>query len=381
MRLIIILMLSISFSLLLHGCSTPGNTAQSHTRVLSPDQADDLGGSFIESSDIRTISQQLCTRLLSFPEINNSEDVVVIATEKISNSTRYLIDTNILMKRIRLELNKYSEGKFQFLANRVGQRTRTTILKERNSEDLKLALDEIAKEIAGLGIIQQSVEPVVLSLAKVSNTNLYNMNADSFASMLRSRIKEYAGEKILFTKPGSDANYDYLLTGEFFAESIKKEGVANPVNDLEWAERNQEKWRDVDKENNENVNSGVQVNIGSNIGSNNSKLGPNVYNRAIAPELWESPNVIKTFNVMLVNQNNLAVYEKTVDLEKKIKSGKERAKYILTGEISSMSKATSGQRSDYVIVELFIIDPETNDIVLDYGYETKKETTKSVLYR
>ena len=124
---------------------------------------------------------------------------------------------------------------------------------------------------------------------------------------------------------------------------------------------------------------GNQINIGT--GNRTTKIGPNVYNRTIAPELWQSPNVRKIFNVMLADNEDIVVFEKSVDIEKEMKSGKDRASYILTGNISSLSKANSDSRSDYVLVDLFIIDPETNDMIMDYGYESKKESTRSVIYR
>ena len=77
----------------------------------------------------------------------------------------------------------------------------------------------------------------------------------------------------------------------------------------------------------------------------------------------------------------MAAFEKVVNLEKQIKSGQENANYILTGEIGSLSKAGVGQRSDYVLVSLYLIDPESNEMLWEYGYEVKRVTNRSVLYR
>ena len=84
---------------------------------------------------------------------------------------------------------------------------------------------------------------------------------------------------------------------------------------------------------------------------------------------------------MLVNNEDMVVLEKAIVLEKQITSGQERTDYILTGDISSLSKATRGRRSDYVLVSLYFIDPVTNEIVWEYGYEVKRVTSRSVLYR
>ena len=367
-------------SVMLSGCATPVDTTPSHTQVLNPDEDDQVGGSFIDSSDIRTIAQQMCTELLTLPEVIESPDTVRIATERIKNSTRYMIDTNLLLRRIRLEMNKYSQGKLRFFAQTGGQTTRSRILSERDQTDARKAIEEIARFIVSSDIIQNSDKPVRIAVQPVANTNLFNMNADSFASLLRTKIKEYAGAKVLFARSGSDVQVDYTLTGEFFVESIKREGVANTVEDLKWAQENPDKWYDDGLRSGDSTVYGNQINLDGSI-RRRIKIGPNITYKLIDSSLWSSPNVTKMFNVMLVNNEDMAVLEKVINLEKQIKSGQERANYILTGDIGSLSKAGVGQRSDYVLVSLYLIDPVSNEILWEYGYEVKRVTTRSVLYR
>jgi len=366
--------------IVLSGCDTPVSTAPSHTKVLAPDQDDQIGGSFIESSDIRTMAQQLCTELLTLPEISESGDTVRIATESIKNSTRHMIDTNLLLRRLRLELNRYSQGQVRFFAQGSGQRTRTRILKEREQADVEKVIEEAARYIASSDVLQNSEKPVRVAVRPVANTNLFNMNADSFASLLRVKIKEYAGGKVVFAKPGSDAKVDYTLTGEFFAESIKREGIANTVEDLKWAQENPDKWHDSNSNSQDNTVYGTQINLDGSV-RRRIKVGPNITYKLIDPALWNSPNVTKTFNVMLVDNEDMAVLEKVINLEERIKSGQEHANYILTGDISSLSKASAGQRSDYVLVGFYLIDPVSNELLWEYGYEVKRVTSRSVLYR
>jgi len=321
--------------IVLSGCDTPVSTAPSHTKVLAPDQDDQIGGSFIESSDIRTMAQQLCTELLTLPEISESGDTVRIATESIKNSTRHMIDTNLLLRRLRLELNRYSQGQVRFFAQGSGQRTRTRILKEREQADVEKVIEEAARYIASSDVLQNSEKPVRVAVRPVANTNLFNMNADSFASLLRVKIKEYAGGKVVFAKPGSDAKVDYTLTGEFFAESIKREGIANTVEDLKWAQENPDKWHDSNSNSQDNTVYGTQINLDGSV-RRRIKVGPNITYKLIDPALWNSPNVTKTFNVMLVDNEDMAVLEKVINLEERIKSGQEHANYILTGDILSL---------------------------------------------
>lgn len=377
----LIVLLCVCFLLVVHGgCATPIDTSPSHTKILLPDEDDQMGGSFIESSDIRTMAQEMSVELMSLPELRRGSEPVRIATGAMKNSTRYLVDTNLLLRRLRLELSRHGRGQFRFVAQGVGQRVRGRILRERQASEVDVAIKQAARYIAESDIISKGGEPIRIAVMPVANTNLFNMNADSFAALLRSEIKELAGAKVVFARPGSQAEVDYTLTGEFFAQSIKREGVANTVEDLKWAQENPDKWYEQDGTKRENVVHGDQININT-AGSSNIKIGANTVYKAIDPSLWNSPNVTKSFNIMLVNQEDMAVLEKRINLEEQIKSGLEHADFILTGEISSLSKASRGQRSDYVLVSFYLVDPVSNEMLWEYGYEVKRVTSRSVLYR
>ena len=92
------------------GCATPGGTQPTHTRILDPSQEDSIGGSFIESSDIQTIAARMCPAVMSLPEIAGNPGVTRIAIAPVRNSTRYVIDKDILMKRLRIELSRHGQG-------------------------------------------------------------------------------------------------------------------------------------------------------------------------------------------------------------------------------------------------------------------------------
>jgi hypothetical protein len=361
------------------GCATPVSTGMSHTAILPPDQDDKVGGSFIESSDIRTMAQQVCTEVLSLPQVNKSSQTLSIATDRIKNSTRYMVDTDVLLRRMRLELNKYSQGRLRFFATGSGQNTRTRILRERSQTDVEKTLEDAASYIALSKIIQNADKPVRIAVKPTVNTNLFNMNADSFASLLRTKVKEKAEAKVLFSQPGSNTPVDYTLTGEFFIQSTKTEGAANTMEDLKWAQNNPDKYYDTNDNSQNNTVYGNQVNLDAS--GRRIKIGPNVVYKVIDPALWDSPNVTQWFNIMLLDKEGMAVLEKGIKLEEQIKSGQEKADYILTGEIGALSKGGEGRRSDYVLITLNLIDPVSNEIMWEYGYEVKRVTTRSVLYQ
>ena len=113
-----------------------------------------------------------------------------------------------------------------------------------------------------------------------------------------------------------------------------------------------------------------------------SKDDPRVL-KVSTTQVKNHPNVRKYLNIILINANTGEIpIERLVNVERKMKSGLGRANYILTGEISALSKATQGgDRSDYVIMSFQMIEPSSNEIVWEDAYETKKVTNRGVLYK
>jgi penicillin-binding protein activator len=100
-------------ALFLQGCAT---VPTSHTQVIMPDQDDGLGGSGVESDDVRIIGRKMAISILEVPEIMNAQGMPRIALLPVKNNTRFIINKDILTQKIRIELNKNATGKVRFLA-------------------------------------------------------------------------------------------------------------------------------------------------------------------------------------------------------------------------------------------------------------------------
>lgn len=105
--------LIIAILILLPGCAT---VPTSHTQVIMPDQDDGLGGTGIDSEDVRIVGRKMAISILEVPEIMNAQGMPRIALLPVKNSTRFVINKDILTQKIRIELNKNATGKVRFLA-------------------------------------------------------------------------------------------------------------------------------------------------------------------------------------------------------------------------------------------------------------------------
>lgn len=359
------------------GCATPGPTQLSHARVLAPDQEDNLGGSFIESADIRTVASQMCPAILAVPEITSMGGTTQIAIHPIRNSTRYVFDKDIFMKLLRIELNRYSGGMVRFIDPRAAGSTTMQVVRERDEDDWDETIETAADHIVSSPLVQMSDKPIRMSVLEFKNVNLADMNAMSFAALLRAKIAEKSYQKVTFVNSleGVEgiareglAEADYYLGGEFIAQSIKEEGLDTAGVYLV-------------------TQDSVSISSHSSThdeGSSVQAQATKIQTTEITPilEVKSTPNVAKYLNIMVIDaKSGETVIEKLVKLERKAKSGLGAADFVLTGEVSAFSKASGGDRSDYVIISFQLIEPETNAVIWEDAYETKKVTNRSVVYK
>ena len=367
--------LGFSIILFLGGCAPP-SVRPSRTTILHPDQEDDIGGSFLESSDIRTIASQVTPSLLSVPEIAKEKDIVRIAMAPTRNSTRYVIDRNIVARRLRLELNDFSEGRVRFFSQELGQEVRKEILEQQQEQLWDFLIEEATSDLLSSRIFtSESKQPLNLAVIPVKNTNLVGVNADSFTALIRAKAVEKSQGRFVFlsrehsgkvidqvldekdvknqglvsqAKEEQLSGVDYFLTGEFVAKSMVSEGASASVEMISGA----------------------------------SPDDPRVIEGKVV-QAQRAPNVTKYLNVQLVNaETGAVVFERLIEVDTRITSGVERADYILTSELSALSKASQrGERSDYILMTFQLVDPISNEILWEKGYETKRKTSTSVIYR
>lgn len=366
-------------AMLLAGCSTPNVSTH---RQVQPDQDIIAGG--MGSGDIRTVAAKMCPEILSLPEIAGSGDITRIAISPMKNNSRFIIDMNIFMKKLRLDLNRYSAGQIRFFAQDNGARTRSTLLDNRREEMMDAALNGLADQIVRLPAVTGAEEPITVAVLPVLNVNFVSMNADSFTAMLRAKVAERANGKVLFTMPGSEANAEYLLTGQFIADGMKQEGIVNLVDYIGLMEDRMEKGQPLDLYRTDagtvsGTNSGIQINAISGAASMEPSL---LRQLQVSAALRSEPNVTKRLSVMLVDADSeLAVFEKMITVEEKITDGTQNADFVLSGEISGLAKRRGGKQSDYLLMTMQLVDPISNEILWEDGYEVKRSSKTGTVYQ
>ena len=105
-------------SLFLAGCASSGVQNPSGVPVteMKADERGFVAGTGIESQDLVAVTDKMARSILGIPEIANAKGVPRIALDPIVNDTRFALNKDLFNDRIRIELNKHSNGKVRFLA-------------------------------------------------------------------------------------------------------------------------------------------------------------------------------------------------------------------------------------------------------------------------
>lgn len=122
--------LTAAAALVLAGCASSGVKNPSGTGVtrMNPDEEGFVGGTGVESQDLVAVTDKMARSILEIPQISNAATPPTVILEPVENQTRFPINKDIFLTRIRSQLNSKARGKVMFLA----RNQMAALEKERN---------------------------------------------------------------------------------------------------------------------------------------------------------------------------------------------------------------------------------------------------------
>ena len=122
--------------LLAAGCASTGvrNPNGAGVTVVRPDETGFVGGTGVESQDLVQVTDKMARSILDTPQIRNANGTPRVVLDPVVNETRFAINKDIFLTRIRTSLNKNARGKVVFLArDRMQTLEREQQLKQNGS--------------------------------------------------------------------------------------------------------------------------------------------------------------------------------------------------------------------------------------------------------
>jgi PBP1b-binding outer membrane lipoprotein LpoB len=123
-----------ALSAIFAGCASEGVKNPNGVPVtqMNPDEQGFVAGTGVESQDLVSVTDKMARSILAIPEIANAKTTPRIVLDPVVNNTRFPINKDIFISRIRIQLNQKATGKVRFLDRDMMK----TLEKER---DLKVS--------------------------------------------------------------------------------------------------------------------------------------------------------------------------------------------------------------------------------------------------
>lgn len=105
-------------ALLWSGCASSGvrNPSGMPVTEMRPDERGFVAGTGMESQDIVAVTDKMARSILGVKQIANAQGTPRIVLDPVANETRFAINQDIFLTRIRTQLNSKAGGRVLFLA-------------------------------------------------------------------------------------------------------------------------------------------------------------------------------------------------------------------------------------------------------------------------
>ena len=119
-----------AMAVLVAGCASSGVKNPSGVSVthMNADEQGFVAGTGVESQDLVMVADKMARSILAIPQIANAATPPTIVLNPVENQTRFPINKETFLTRIRLQLNSKARGKVMFLARNQME----ALEKERN---------------------------------------------------------------------------------------------------------------------------------------------------------------------------------------------------------------------------------------------------------
>lgn len=141
---------TVAGSALLGGCATAGvqNPAGVPVTEMRPDERGFVAGTGVESQDLVAVTDKMARSILTIPQIARAQVPPSIVLDPVVNNTRFPINKDIFLTRIRTQLNSKAMGQVSFL-DREMMKTLERERELKRSGQVTASADPHAVEFAG----------------------------------------------------------------------------------------------------------------------------------------------------------------------------------------------------------------------------------------
>ncbi|MBM3878390.1 MAG: penicillin-binding protein activator LpoB [Verrucomicrobia bacterium] len=106
-----------ALGLLVAGCTSSGvkNPSGIGVTEMRADERGFVAGTGVESQDIVAVTDRMARSILNVPEIANAQNAPTVILYPVENNTRFPVNKDLFLSRIRAQLNSKAQGKVRFV--------------------------------------------------------------------------------------------------------------------------------------------------------------------------------------------------------------------------------------------------------------------------
>ena len=104
-------------AILLAGCAGVQNPSGTPVTEMKADERGFVAGTGVESQDLVRIADKMARGILTVPQISRAQNPPTVVLKPVINETRFAINKDIFLTRIRAQLNSQVAGRIVFLEN------------------------------------------------------------------------------------------------------------------------------------------------------------------------------------------------------------------------------------------------------------------------
>jgi PBP1b-binding outer membrane lipoprotein LpoB len=145
----------VAVAILVTGCASSGVKNPSGVGVteMKPDEGGFVRSTGVESQDLVSVTDKMARSILAVPEIVNAQGTPYVILYPVENNTRFPINKELFLSRIRAELNSKARGKVRFLIRGAGAQAdprMAALERERELKESGQVTSDPAKDTAGV---------------------------------------------------------------------------------------------------------------------------------------------------------------------------------------------------------------------------------------
>jgi hypothetical protein len=180
---------------------------------VKPDEAGFVSGTGIESQDLVVVTDKMARGIIGIPEIARAKSTPHVVLEPVMNNTRFPIDKDIFLTRIRVLLNSKAMNKVRFL-------DRAMMARFQEEQQIRISGEQPAAAVATAAMATTTAPAAAARTGELRGADFFLTGQ---LDGITTKTSAGTGDYVLYSFRLTDARTSEIVWEDSY--EIKKEGL------------------------------------------------------------------------------------------------------------------------------------------------------------